>query len=177
FLPFIPHYKNELMIRKLGIPFTFLRAGYFMQNLNMFLLNEIIKNNRIFIPAGKGKTSFTDVRDIAEVAALSLTEEYKHRNKKYAITGDEAVDFFEVAEMMSTVLNRKITYSNPSTQEFQQYMIQSGLDKGFVKVVTGLHLGTKLGFAKGISTVFSELTNHQTIPLKQYLEDYQDYWV
>ncbi|SDW19127.1 NmrA-like family protein [Marinococcus luteus] len=55
FMPFIHHYKMEK--KKSGIPYTFVRAGYFMQNLNDFLWKEIKERRRIFVPAGKGKTS------------------------------------------------------------------------------------------------------------------------
>ena len=43
---------------------------------------------RIFVPAGKGKTSFVDARDIAEIAAIALSDIEKYKNKSYVITGD-----------------------------------------------------------------------------------------
>lgn len=58
YMPFVPHYKNEKTIKKSGIPYTFVRAGYFMQNLNDFLRTELRENHRIFVPAGKGKNQF-----------------------------------------------------------------------------------------------------------------------
>ncbi|MFD2216827.1 NmrA family NAD(P)-binding protein [Metabacillus endolithicus] len=74
FMPFIHHYKMEKLIRNSEIPYTFVRAGYFMQNLNDFLCKEIKERQRIFVPAGKGKTSFVDTRDLAEVSCISLIE-------------------------------------------------------------------------------------------------------
>ncbi|AEI40297.1 hypothetical protein KNP414_01735 [Paenibacillus mucilaginosus KNP414] len=144
FLPFIPHYKNEKEITRQKISSTFLRAGYFMQNLNMFLLEELKTNNRIYVPAGRGETSFIDVRDVAEVAALTLTEEGKHRDKKYAITGNRSLDFYDVARVMSNILGRTITYSNPSIRDFKAYMVEKGLDESYVNAVVGVHIPTKL---------------------------------
>lgn len=100
YLPFIHHHKHEKMIKKLGIPYTFIRAGYFMQNLQDFLADEIKENRRIFIPAGKGKTSFVDTRDLAEIAIHAFQHPQEHANKNHVITGDRAVDFYEVAEWM-----------------------------------------------------------------------------
>lgn len=103
FLPFIHHHKNEQLIKKYNIPYTFLRAGYFMQNLNDFLLKEIKENRRIFVPAGKGKTSFVDTRDIAEIAMICLKDISKHTNKKYTITGNESLDFIREDLMEETI--------------------------------------------------------------------------
>lgn len=64
------------------------------------------------MPVGKAKTSFIDTRDIAEVAAVCLTED-GHFYKAYTLTGSEAITYYEVASMMSDVLKRKITYQIP----------------------------------------------------------------
>ncbi|WP_312855445.1 NmrA family NAD(P)-binding protein [Litoribacterium kuwaitense] len=93
FMPFIHHYKMEKLITGYKIPYTFVRAGYFMQNLSDFLCQEIKERGRIFVPAGYGKTSFVDTRDLAEISALSLVHEGEHENQKYVITGNEALDF------------------------------------------------------------------------------------
>ncbi|MFD2613129.1 SDR family oxidoreductase [Paenibacillus gansuensis] len=176
YVPFLPHFKNEKEIKRTGIPYTFLRAGYFMQNLNLFLLDELREEDRIFVAAGRGKTSFIDVRDIAEVAALSLIEPEKHRNASYPLTGSESLDFFKVADMMTEVLGRKITYTNPTVKDFKIRMLSKGLDSGYVQVVTGIHFATKLGLAKGVTKVFQELTGKQPRSMKQYLEDYKPIW-
>jgi uncharacterized protein YbjT (DUF2867 family) len=173
YMPFIPHYKNEKEITRSGIPFTFLRAGYFMQNLNLFLLDEILKNDRIYVPAGKGKTSFTDVRDIAEVAARALTEQESHYGKKYALTGNQAIDFYEVANIMSSTLGRPIHYSNPSVKEFKAYMLAKGLDPKYINVVAALHVVTKIGLAKGITDVYARITGAAPTGIETYLEDYK----
>ena len=177
FMPFIPHYKNEKEIISSGIPYTFLRAGYFMQNLNLFLLDEILHNDRIYVPAGKGKTSFTDVRDIAEIASLSLTEQDTHFGKKYALTGNQAIDFYEVAQMMTAVLGRKITYSNPTAQEFKAYMLAKGLDPKYINVVTALHMVTKIGLAKGVTDIYRKITKQKPTVTQAYLEDYKEFFM
>lgn len=177
FLPFIHHHKNEQLIKKYNIPYTFLRAGYFMQNLNDFLLKEIKENRRIFVPAGKGKTSFVDTRDIAEIAMICLKDISKHTNKKYTITGNESLDFYEVAKIMTNVLGIPITYANPSVKEFKEYMKAKGEKEEFINVVIGVHFPTKLGLAKGIKHDFERLTNHQPTKIQKYIEDYKEYWI
>lgn len=176
FLPFIHHYKNEKLIRKLGVPYTFVRAGYFMQNLNDFLCEEIKERQRIFVPAGNGKTSFVDVRDLAEVVSLSFQDPQLHKNKIYTITGSEALDFSQVAEKMTHVLGKSISYTNPSAKDFKEHMVSQGKDKGFINVVVGIHFPTKLGLAKGVTSDFSKVTGKQPRKIEAYIYDFQDYW-
>jgi uncharacterized protein YbjT (DUF2867 family) len=177
FLPFIHHYKNEKFLKRLGIPYTFIRAGYFMQNLNDFLGEEIKERNRIFVPAGKGKTSFVDTRDLAEVAVIALQDIEKHKYKKYVITGDEALDFYRVADIMTEVLHVTIQYTNPSVKEFKEFMLQKGVKEDFINVVIGIHFPTKLGFAKGITRDYENITNKKPTKVKTYIKDYKGKWL
>jgi uncharacterized protein YbjT (DUF2867 family) len=177
FMPFVHHFKNEKLIKKAGIPYTFLRAGYFMQNLNDFLQKEIKERQRIFVPAGNGKTSFVDARDIAEIAVLSLEKSEQHKFQKYVITGDEALDFYEVAKIMSEVLNKNIQYTNPSVKEFKDFMISHGGNEEFINVVVGVHYPTKMGLAKGIKHDFEKVINKKPTKIKKYIEDFKENWI
>lgn len=177
FMPFIHHYKMEKLIKSTNISYTFIRAGYFMQNLNDFLCKEIKERQRIFVPAGKGKTSFVDTRDLAEISALSLVDSATHKNQVYVITGNEALDFFEVAKIMTEVLGMKIEYTNPSVNEFKQSMKKLGEDEGFINVVVGVHMPTKLGLAKGIKHDYENITGKQPTNIRKYIEDFKENWI
>ncbi|MFD9626961.1 SDR family oxidoreductase [Peribacillus muralis] len=177
YLPFIHHFKNEKLLKKLGVPYTFIRAGYFMQNLNDFLGEEIKERQRIFISAGKGKTSFVDTRDLAVVASLALQNTEKHQNKNYVITGDEALDFYSVADIMTEVMGVNIQYTNPSVKEFKDFMLKKGVNEEFVNVVIGIHFPTKLGLAKGITQDYENITNNKPTKIKTYIKDYKGNWM
>ncbi|KIL51025.1 SDR family oxidoreductase [Jeotgalibacillus campisalis] len=177
FMPFIHHYKNEKLIKKTGIPYTFIRAGYFMQNLNDFLLQELKERKRIFVPAGNGKTSFVDARDLAEIAVMALRNPSLHQNKSYVITGNEALTFYEVAKRMTHILETPVEYTNPSVKEFKSWMLSQGADSSFINVVTGIHFPTKLGLAKGISNDFEKITGKKQTSINEYIRDFKQYWL
>jgi len=176
FLPFIPHYKNEALIRKAGIPYTFIRAGYFMQNLNLFMREEIKQNQQIFVPAGKGKSSFTDIRDIATIVLHSLVSLKLHQDQAHTITGEESLDFYEAASLMTLLLEKPIHYTNPSIHTFKMRMSQKGLPEDHVNVVANLHIPTKLGLAGGMTTTFYDLSRNRPIRMEQYIRDYAHHW-
>ena len=70
----VPHAKIEQLLQAGPATYTLLRAGFFMQNLSTTHRRDIVENDDVFIPAGKGKTAFVDTRDLAAVAALALTQ-------------------------------------------------------------------------------------------------------
>jgi uncharacterized protein YbjT (DUF2867 family) len=173
--PLLPHANIEKALTRLQIPSTFLRAGFFMQNLNT-VHREDIQGGDIFLPAGKGRTSFVDVRDIAEVAAISLTQP-GHENKSYTLTGSEALDYFQVAEIFTEVLGKPVTYRQPSVIKFVRQMRARHLSLSFVLVMAGIYTTTALGLASAIAPDLSQLLNRPPTTLRQYIEDYRDCWL
>jgi len=148
-----------------------------MQNLDDFLCKEIKERKRIFVPAGKGKTSFVDTRDLAEISALSLINLEENKNKIHVITDNKALDFYEVAKIMTDVLGMKVEYTNPSVKAFKEFMTKIGEDKGFINVVVGVHFPTKLGLAKGIKNDFEKITGRKPSNIRKYIENYKENWV
>lgn len=57
------------------------------------------------------------MRDIGVVAAKAMIES-GHCNKSYSLTGNEALTYFEVAEIMTKEINEQIKYANPSVFSF-----------------------------------------------------------
>lgn len=73
----VPHFTGrhtvERMIEILDIPATILRPAYFMQNERM--VPQVIENYGVYpMPIGSAGVSMVDTRDIADIAAVSLTK-------------------------------------------------------------------------------------------------------
>ncbi|NJN81933.1 MAG: SDR family oxidoreductase [Caldilineaceae bacterium] len=173
--PFVPHRKIEAHIRLTGVPYTFLRAGFFMQNLNTAQLADICDHDEIFVPAGNGKTSFIDVRDIAAVGVKALTEP-GHAYCAYPLTGDEALTYGQVAAQMTEVLGRPIRYPNPSPLAFIQRWRKRDETLSFILVMTALYTVTRLGRAGLVTEDLRRLLGRPAISMRQYIEEYQAFW-
>lgn len=171
--PVVPHHKIEKEIVKLQIPHTFIRPSFFMQNLNTTHLQDIRDNHDLFIPAGNSKTSFIDTRDIAAVAAKSLTDP-KYLNKALEITGEKALTYQEISKIMTDELGKKITYSKPSLLKFRKVMLKRGIKKDYVNVMVMLYLITQLGNAKKVTNTVKEVLGRPATSFAQYVKDYRD---
>ncbi len=109
---FIPHAKIEKEIIAAGLPYTFLRPSYFMQNLTGPVLSQIREKQRIVLPSGKANFLWIDALDIGASAAHILMQPGEHRNQAYTLTGTELLNYHQVAELLSEVLGRRIAYQS-----------------------------------------------------------------
>lgn len=171
--PMTPHHQIENMIQQHDIPYTFIRPSFFMQNLSSTHQYDIQVNHDLFIPAGHAKTSFIDTRDIADVAAVCLTDA-QYVNQKLDITGPAALTYDEIATIMTQILNTPITYSRPSLLKFRHVMRKRGLPKDFVNVMVMLYLITQLGNAKTVNDTVQRVLNRAPRDIQTFISDYRD---
>lgn len=165
-----PHYKIEKKIEELGIPYAHIRPGFFMQNLSGIHAEEIKKKNMIFVPAGNSKTSFIDASDIGLAIATVLHNYQDHINTKYTLTGIEALNYYEVADIMSKVLGRTITYAKPGFLRYRNYYInQRKLDPQYVNVTVALYFMTRMGTAKATTNDFYNLVGQYPIKFEEFV--------
>lgn len=173
--PFLPHSQIENYIEKLSIKATFLRCSFFMQNLNTTHREDIKTRRELLLPAGNGKTSFIDIRDIAAVAVRTLIEN-GHQGKAYTLTGSEALTYYEVAEIFTSVLGKSIRY-NPSLLKFIRQMHSSGFGIDFILVMVAIYTTARLGLAGKITSDTEQLLNRSPLTIRQYIEDYRQLWL
>lgn len=173
----VPHYKIENYLKNLGINYTILRASFFMQNLNTVHGEVIKKEKDLFIPAGKGKISFVDIRDVAAVAVKVLMDQNNdYRNKVLNLTGSESLNFFEVAEIMTKVLGEEVKYSNPKGKLFVKKMVSYGYSADFIKVMKMIYLIVKLGKAGILFDDTEIVLGRKPITMEQFIRDNTDFW-
>lgn len=71
--------------------------------------------------SGKGRVGLVALQDVAEAAAVVLSQE-GHGRRNYEITGPAALDLFEVAEVFSRVLGRPVAYQDLPEAQFKAMM-------------------------------------------------------
>ena len=174
--PLAPHGYIEKYIIKSGIPYTLLRPSFFMQNLSTTHCKDIRECHEIIVPAGKGKTSFVDVRDVAAVAAKVMTQP-GHENKAYDLTGSEALDYYQISNILSEATGKEITYTNPSSGVFGKRMSAEGSAKDFITVMKGIYLVAKLGLAGKVTSETEQILGRKPITFEQFAKDNRELFI
>ena len=167
--PVVPHHGIEKCLRACGLGWTMVRPAFFMQNLTTTHLADL-RAGRIVVPAGSGRTSFIDVRDIGAAAALTLAED-GHLGKAYSITGGEALTYAECAALLSEASGRRIVYTDPSGREFARHMAAQGFPPDYVRVMRGIYLVCKLRLAGRVTDELPRLLGRPAITFAQFARD------
>ncbi len=169
------NHKVETHLKKLGVPFTILRPTLYMQNLSTLHRHDIKEHDRIYIPAGAGLVNYTDVRDVAEVIAEVLNTP-GHDKKEYEITGPEAMDFYQIAELFSHELGREIRYARPLTIQFVRQKLIDKKQLPFVVTLSLLYGAARNGKMAHVSTVFHEVTGKEPRRLVDFIHEHRGCW-
>jgi uncharacterized protein YbjT (DUF2867 family) len=135
----IPHHKIEKLIVNSHISYTFLRPAYFMQNFTTTLQNDLVQNQRIYLPAGEAKFTLIDAEDIGAVAAKMLTEPECHVNKCYELTNNETLTFAEMAAKISIGIGKTVKFVSPNLLQFYLAKRKEKVPSMFILVMIMLH--------------------------------------
>jgi uncharacterized protein YbjT (DUF2867 family) len=167
------HRQVEKMIEESRIPFTFLRPNFFMQNFVTFFSRSIKEQGAFYLPAGDGKVSFVDVRDIAAVAVQALTKnnDGRHNGKAYTITGPEAISYDDVARILSEQVGKKISYVDISEDDARKGMKETGSDEWTINYMIELFDIIRKGYLSQVSSVVDDVTGKRPTTMSQFAKD------
>lgn len=177
------HRQEEKIIQESGIPYTFLRPVGFMQNFVNFFGQTIRNQNAFYLPAGEGRVSFIDARDIASVAVNTLVaannddDDSQHIGKTYSITGDELLTYKQAAEILSEGVGKKINYVDISDEDARKAMKDIGLEDWLIEGMMELYNMIRNDvYAAKITNTVKQITGKKPISLLQFAEDYAEFF-
>ncbi|MEV4874892.1 NAD-dependent epimerase/dehydratase family protein [Streptomyces cyaneofuscatus] len=100
-----------------GLSTAVLRSAWFAQNFSEALLLHPLLAGEVRLPTGDGLEAFVDTRDVAEVAAVLLTEE-GHTEDVYEVTGPTLMTFGDAVARVAEVSGRDFRFTSPTVEEF-----------------------------------------------------------
>ncbi len=166
------HARVENKVKKLGLSYTFLRPNLYMQGLIAFK-DYIKKDGKFYASVGNAAISAVDIRDIAAVAAKALTET-GHENKIYNITGKEAITHYQMADIFSRVLGRKIMFIDVTPDQMEEAIRAAGFPEWQVKGLIEDYAHYARGEAAVIYNTVSDVTNIAPTGFEQFVNDYKE---
>ena len=175
--PAMPHYRLEQDVKAAGLPATMLRPAFFMQNLETAYRDDIRDRDRIRLPAGAGKTSFVDTRDVADVAVAALAAPDVHAGHAYTLTGGAALNWNAVASLLSAELGRPINYEPISLITARSELRAAGFPSAYVNIQLLIHVVARLGLADTVNAEIPRLLGRAPRTLADYIHDTRHVWM
>ncbi len=168
------HRKVEEKLKRSALGYTILRPNGFMQNILAYMAPSIRAQGAFYAAMGNARTSFLDLRDIAEVAAKALTNPAHHSGQTYELNGPEAVTHAELAERISRVAAREVKYVDIPEDDQRKSMLGMGMPTWQVDALLGLQRYYTNGQGGEVTDVLPNLLGHSPITLDQFLAEYRD---
>ncbi|MFH8256007.1 NmrA family NAD(P)-binding protein [Streptomyces roseolus] len=174
--PAVPHHALERWLRDSGLEWTFVRAGFFMQNLSTTHAAEIRDRGQIIVPAGSGRTSFVDARDVAAVAVRALTGDTLVR-RAVTPTGAQALTYAEAADLLSAELGRTIDYTSPGPVAFWRHRRALGTPRAETAVMLALYSACRFDLAAGITHDVQDVLGREPVSFDRFAHDEREAWL
>jgi uncharacterized protein YbjT (DUF2867 family) len=165
----------EKCVQGCGLTYTILRPNFIMQNFLPLISLINANKGKMELPVGYAKVSLVDAEDIASTIAESLLD-LKHANKIYCLTGDQSLDFFEIAHIISRITLRTITYIPVNHNEAQHKMQLAGWNHDQIRVMTGLFEIIHQGWCEKIKPDLKLIIGREANLFENFVWKYRDYW-
>lgn len=173
----IPHHAVERHVARSGLPYAILRPSFFAQNLGAAYRDDIALDDRVFLPAGRARVAFVDVRDVADLVASIVEDPSLHAGREYTCTGPEALSFEEAARILTDVTGRPIRYEHASIAGYVRHWHVRGVPLPEIGVQTQLHVGLRVGGGERVDPTLEILLGRRLRTLETYVREFASLWM
>jgi NAD(P)H dehydrogenase (quinone) len=137
------HKSTENAIAASGIPYAFLRNGWYIENYTENLGPALAQASLVGC-AGKGRIAAASRADLAAATAVVLTQE-QSQNSVYELGGDQRFTMTDLAQTVSDWAGRPIGYRDLSYADYKQLLLSVGVPPDFAELLADSDVGISRG--------------------------------
>jgi NAD(P)H dehydrogenase (quinone) len=137
------HKATEEEIRASGLPFVFLRHGWYAENYTEQLAG-MLERGVLLGSAGDGRVAPATRADFAAADAAVLTTP-GHEGKVYELAGDTGATLAELAAEVSRVAGKPVVYQDLPADQYVGVLTGVGVPAAFAEVLADCDLGLLRG--------------------------------
>ncbi|MDJ0381489.1 SDR family oxidoreductase [Streptomyces sp. G-G2] len=157
------HRITERLILGSGLPYTFLRNGWYHENYTAQLGN-VLEHGAVVASAGEGRIASAARADYAAAAAVAVTGE-GHLNRTYELSGDTAWSLAEYAAEVAARSGREVVYAAVPAEEHLKVLTGAGVPEGFAAILVDVDAAIGRGRLAGTSGDLARLIGRPTTPV------------
>ncbi|RCX23797.1 NAD(P)H dehydrogenase (quinone) [Fontibacillus phaseoli] len=160
------HKATEEAILKTGIPYSFLRNNWYLEN-EISSIQGVLAGAPWVTSAGNGKVGWALQQEYAEAAAAVLTGN-GHENKIYELSG-KLLSQEEIASALGTVIAKEVPVQQVSDADYAEIMKNAGVPDFVIPILVGIQEGIREGTLEVESRDFEQLLGRQLTPINEAL--------
>ncbi|WP_434594878.1 SDR family oxidoreductase [Streptomyces sp. A5-4] len=159
------HKATEQLILDSGLPYTFLRNGWYTENYTG-RLGAVLEHGAVVSNAGEGRVASAGRADFAAAAAAVLAGDREaHVGRAYELSGDASWSFGEYAAEVAKASGKAVSYNAVPAAEHQRILVAAGLPEGFATLLVDVDKAIARGLLAGTSGDLARLIGRPTTPL------------
>lgn len=162
------HWIAERLLDRSGIPVTHLRPTFFAEWL-MYLSESIREKNMFPLPFGDARYAPIAAEDQGRVIATILNDPAEHAGKIYPLYGPKELTQYEVADILTQVLGRKITYVPMEIEPFKQVLKDMAFTPHFIQHISAVAQDCRDGVFSGTNDLVEKLTGQKPMQMLDYI--------
>ena len=159
------HKATEENIRASGLPFIFLRNGWYLENQTE-QLGPVLQHGAIFGTADDGHFASASRSDYAAAAVAVLTGSGE-KNKVYELAGDTSYTLSELAAEVSKQSGKPVAYNNLPPSDYKNRLVSFGLPATLAEILVDAELGAARGELDSSSSDLRSLIGRPTTTLSE----------
>lgn len=165
------HWLTQQYVVERGVPHTFLCPNHFMQVLLTLYSGVVRRSANLPSPPGKGGISMVDARDVAEVAALVLTQD-GHDGQTYTLSGPTTPSYVDIATSLTALTGREVTAQvDMSKDEFLAFMASEGRADWDAEHAWAIYQLYRQGIGELVTDDVERITGHPPRTIEAFLAE------
>ncbi|GIO60280.1 SDR family oxidoreductase [Paenibacillus cineris] len=162
-----PHQAAEQAILKTGIPYSFLRNNWYLEN-EIPSIQGVLAGAPWVTSAESGKVGWALQQEYAEAAAAVLAGE-GHENTVYELSG-KLLTQAELVTALGDVLGKEVPLQQVDDEQYADIMKQAGVPEFALPIVVGIQQGIREGQLEIESQDFEKLLGRPLTPIAKALD-------
>jgi len=164
------HWIAERVFDRCGIPVTHLRPTFFAEWL-LYTARFMKMTDTLTYPFGEVPYAPITGEDQGRVIASILADPGRHAGKTYPLYGLEELTQHQVAEMVSAVIGRKITYNPVAIADFEP-VLRTAMRAGdyFTQHILAVAQDCRDGLFSGTNTNVEDITGMKPMSMMSFIE-------
>lgn len=162
------HWIAERLLDRSGIPVTHLRPTFFAEWL-MYVSESIREKNMFPLPFGDARYAPIAAEDQGRVIAAILNDSAEHAGKIYPLYGPKELTQYEVADLLTQVLGRRITYVPVEIDAFREIWNEMGYSPYIQQHISAVAQDCRDGVFSGTNDLVEKLTGQKPMPMLDYI--------
>lgn len=148
------HQETEKAIMKTGIPYSFLRNNWYLEN-EISSVQGVLAGAPWVTSAGSGKVGWASQQDYAEAAAAVLSGK-GHENTIYELSGKPLTQE-ELASTVGKVLGKEVPVQQVDDETYAEIMKNAGVPDFVIPMLVSIQQGIREGYLEIQSDDFEKV--------------------